>query len=108
MQLTDIFGNDVNVGDKVAVGMSYDRSSVLRVGEVISVKEAKPPYYMTNRPDYCKWAIRIKWTHDGSDGTGWGSVKDSTIYHESSHTFAKLLVLPSDFVAANPRKAHTP
>lgn len=99
MTLTDIFNNPVNIGDKVAVGMAYNRSSVLRVGEVVNIKETYTGQNWRNKdiPNY-KWSIRIKWTHDGSDGSVYGSIKDSTIQHESTHTFAKLLVLPPDFV----------
>lgn len=94
-RLTDIFGQPVNIGDRVAVGMGYNRSSVLRAGEVISIKET--PREWRDGIEY-KWSIRIRWTHNGTGGKeSWGSVDESTILHESTHTFAKLMVLPQGY-----------
>lgn len=95
-QLTDIFGQPVDVGDKVAVGMAFGRSSVLRIGEVLAVKETEDPYYKRT-----KWSIRVKWTHNGPSDWSW-DVRESTIKYESGFSYAKLVVLPRDFVEQFP------
>lgn len=92
--MRDIFGQDVNVGDLVAVGMSYGQSSVLRCGEVLKIT-SKPATYGKGM----KYSIRIKWRNNGSPNKdGWSEIKDSTILHEDTHRFAKVMVLPPDFV----------
>lgn len=91
--MKDIFGREVKTGDKVAVGMSYGQSSVLRVGEVISIKEKVDDYYKQT-----KWSVRVKWTHNGSDKNNRWTVKESTILGNSSYNYAKLIILPEGFV----------
>ena len=93
--LVDIFGQPAHVGDKIAAGMSYGKSSVLRIGEIISIKETDDRYGRT------KWSVRVKWTHNGSENYKWG-VKESTILVHSHYTYAKFVVLPRDYVAQFP------
>lgn len=100
--MKDIFGQYVNVGDRVAVGMAYNRSSVLRCGEVVSIKET-PTYVNRMGEQQFKYSVRVRWTHDGGSPGKYGrAVKDSTILYESSHRFAKLMVLPKGFAEQFP------
>lgn len=94
--LRDIFGNEVKVGDKIAAGMSYGQSSVLRVGEIIAIKEKDDPY-SRGRTDY---SIRVRWTHNGS-GSKY-DVKESSILIKAVYSYAKILVLPKDYVEKFP------
>lgn len=91
--MKDIFGRPVQAGDKIAAGMSYGQSSVLRVGEVLYVKEKVDPH----RPDHVKWSVRVRWTHNGAPTSRW-EVKESTILGDSLYRYAKILVLPEGFV----------
>lgn len=93
-KLTDIFGTEPKVGDKIAAGMSYGQSSVLRVGEIIGIKTKDAEYGNTN------WSVRVKWTHNGSENQ-WG-VKESTILVKSNYSYAKFVVLPPAYVAQFP------
>lgn len=97
--MKDIFGQSVNVGDHVAVGMAYNRSSVLRVGEVVAIKE-KPASYGSG----VVWRVTIRWTHDGDkrENKRWGNPKESTIKVESNYTYAKLVILPLELVEQFP------
>lgn len=54
--MKDILGNEIELGDMVAVAMSLGRSVELRLGDVIELV-----------PDKNK--IRVKWTHGGWGGT---------------------------------------
>lgn len=96
--MKDVFGREVKAGDKVAVGMNLNQSSVLRIGEVLYVKEKPHPY----REDGFKWSVRIKWTHDGSTDNNWRNVKESTILGETGYQFAKFVILPEGFVEQFP------
>lgn len=101
--MIDIFGNTVHVGDTVAVGMSFGRSSVLRVGEVVSIKEKNLGFHQYHNEDHLKWTVRIRWTHNGSGNRkAYGEVKESNILHESTHTYAKLIVLPPGYAQRYP------
>lgn len=97
--MKDIFGQSVNVGDRVAVGMAYNRSSVLRVGEVVTIKE-RPASYGSGTV----WRVTIKWTHDGDKRPNkrWGNPKVSTIKVESTYLYAKLVVLPPGYAEQFP------
>lgn len=94
-ELKDVFGNVANVGDKIAAGMSFGQSSVLRIGEIIGIKDKVDNY---NRVTY---SIRVRWTHNGSENYRWG-VKESTIIVRDYYTYAKFVVLPKDYVAQFP------
>jgi hypothetical protein len=96
--MKDIFGRPIKAGDKVAVGMSYGQSSVLRVGEVLYVREKVDEY----RSDRVKWSVRVKWTHNGSPKSDRWTTRESTILGNSSYTYAKLIILPDDFVEQFP------
>lgn len=100
--LSDIFGQPVNEGDFIAVGMAFGRSSVLRVGRVVKIANAKDSY--SSQVNYSKWSITVEWTHNGdkTPGRRYGHVEKSTIKFEDSFTFAKFMVLPPNFVAQFP------
>lgn len=93
-KLTDIFGVEPKVGDKIAAGMSYGQSSVLRVGEIIGIKDNAGKYSTTT------WSMRVKWTHNGSEHQ-WG-VKESSILVKSNYSYAKFVILPAELVAQHP------
>ena len=94
--MKDVFGREVRPGDKVAVGMSYGQSSVLRVGEVLRIKESEDAYSRK------KWSVRVKWTHNGDPHNGRYDVKESTILGQESYTYAKFVILPEGFVEQFP------
>lgn len=97
--MNDIFGREVKAGDKVAVGMAYNRSSVLRVGEVLEVKEVEEERgYGEYAHTITKWGVKVRWTHNGNPNSTYGEVKESTIRGDSTYSYAKLLVLPEGFV----------
>ena len=58
--MKDVLGNEIEVGDMVAVGMTVGRSAELRCGDVIELV-----------PD--KQRIRVKWT------TGYNMVGKATL-----------------------------
>lgn len=89
--LVDIFGNIAVEGDKIAAGMSYGQSSVLRIGEIIGIKTKEDGTH----------SVRVKWTHNGSENYRWG-VKESTILVRDHYTYAKFVILPKDYVAKFP------
>lgn len=97
--MKDIFGREVHPGDYVAAGMNLDRSSVLRIGRVVSIKDTldwqKKP---TGRQ-----SVRIKWRNNGdrSNKRYW-EVKDSNILYDGSYTYAKVVILPPEFVEQFP------
>lgn len=97
--MKDVFGQDVHVGDKVAVGMAYNRSSVLRVGEIEAINEKPRPY-----SNLVMWTVRVRWTHDGDkrEHKTYGSPKVSTIKVESNYYYAKLVVLPPGYAEQFP------
>lgn len=94
-ELKDIFGNTAKVGDKIAAGMSYGKSSTLRIGEIIGIKETQDSYSRS------KWSVRVKWTHNGSENYKYG-VKESTIIVHDYYMYAKFAVLPPEYVAQFP------
>lgn len=93
-ELTDVFGVVVNVGDKIAAGMSYGQSSVLRIGEVIGIKAKEDSYHRF------QWSVRVRWTHNGHGSTY--DVRESTIIVRSNYSYAKLVKLPTEFVEQYP------
>lgn len=97
--MKDVFGQDVYTGDRVAVGMAYNRSSVLRVGEVMAIKEVPDTY-----GNGVTWRVRVRWTHDGDkrENKRWGNPRESTIKVESNYYYAKLVVLPPGFAEQFP------
>lgn len=94
MTLTDIFGQEVKVGDWVAAGMALHRSSVLRVGKIVDIKES-------NKYNNAVWNVRIRWTHNGRSNYSW-DVKESAIRIEASHSYAKIVKMPADYVEQFP------
>lgn len=99
-ELTDIFGQPVKVGDYVAAGMAYFRSSVLRVGVIIAIDEKPINKYRDDSPTY--WSVKIRWTHNGSQTNyGW-DVKESRIRIEPGHNYAKFVLLPSGYAEQFP------
>lgn len=88
----DIFGVEAKVGDKIAAGMSYGQSSVLRVGEIIKITESDK--YNTGKPNY---TIRVRWTHNGRSNYRW-DVKESNILIKSDYSYAKFVILDSGYV----------
>lgn len=96
--LRDVFGQEVEVGDKIAAGMAYMRSSVLRVGEIIKIN-AKPVSY----GEGMRYSIRVRWTHNGNQGRpSYFDVKESTILFEDRFTYAKFVKLPAGYVEQFP------
>lgn len=98
--LKDVFGQEAKVGDKIAAGMAFNRSSVLRVGEIIAIKEGKVGHYSGAGT---KWSIRVKWTHNRYSGDSrYYDVKESTIKVEEDYSYAKFVILPPEYVAQFP------
>ena len=98
--MKDVFGRDVKVGDKIAAGMNYNRSSVLRIGEVVKVTEKSTMRgYAEHRHEVKKWTVRVRWTHNGSERPdGYGEVQESSILGDESYSYAKFVILPKGFV----------
>lgn len=96
----DIFGRPLNIGDYIAAGMNYGQSSVLRIGEVINVKQSSS--YGTPNPN--KFSIRVRWRNNGDTSTQWRryEVKDSTILWQAGYSYAKFLILDKAFVNVYP------
>lgn len=95
-ELQDIFGTPVKEGDVIAAGMAYGKSSVLRVGVIIGIKEKVETRF--GGATWTKYSIRVRWTHNGADGQSYCPVKESTILYQSDYTYAKFVVLPNDYV----------
>lgn len=90
----DVFKRPAQVGDYIAVGMSYGKSSVLRVGEIVSIKASKPSYgEMPKVPR--KFSVRVKWRNNGDQQVRykWGEVKDSNFIYEEGHSYAKFMIV---------------
>lgn len=104
--MKDVFGRDLKVGDKIAAGMTYHRSSVLRIGEVTKIKERYKPYYGygTDPKELMGWSVRVKWTHNGDKENRykWSNIPDSTILGDVHYTYAKVVILPDGFVEQFP------
>lgn len=93
-ELTDVFGVVANVGDKIAAGMSYGQSSVLRIGEIIGIKGKE------DTRGNVRWSVRVRWTHNGH-GSSY-DVRESTILIHSNYSYAKIVVLPKGFAEQYP------
>lgn len=94
----DVFGRVLREGDYIAAGMAFGRSTVLRVGQVISVAPTKSEYSSA-------WNIRVKWRNNGNiNPTGYRSreVRDSTIKWEPGYSFAKFVIMDKDAVEQYP------
>jgi hypothetical protein len=94
--MKDIFGREVQVGDYVAAGMNLDRSSVLRIGQVVNINQTRDTYskQLTGRE-----SVRIRWRNDSPEGKKrYRSVKDSNILCDPSYLYAKVVILDPDFV----------
>lgn len=100
MQPLDVFKRPLNIGDYIAAGMSHGQSSVLRIGEVINIKNSSS--YGTVNPN--KFSIRVRWRNNGDTSTQWRryEVKDSTILWQVGYSYAKFLILDKAFVSVYP------
>lgn len=97
----DIFGRPLNIGDYIAAGMNYGQSSVLRIGEVINIKQSSS--YGTPNPN--KFSIRVRWRNNGdTTDRQWKryEVKDSTILWQANYSYAKFVILDKAFVNVYP------
>jgi hypothetical protein len=102
--MKDVFGREVKVGDYIAAGMNYNRSSVLRVGKVIKIKERKESKYSADPDKVTGWSVRVRWTHNGDKDPRWsyGEVEESTILGDVSYHYAKFVILPDGFAEQFP------
>ena len=99
-ELTDIFGQPVKVGDYIAAGMAFNRSSVLRVGIVTAIEEKPINKWSDNSSTY--WSVKVRWTHNGKDSVSSWDVKESRIRIEPSYNYAKFVLLPSGYAEQFP------
>lgn len=97
----DVFGQPVAVGDYIAAGMALHRSSVLRVGQIVAIKETNRGYNHHYGRDLFKYSISVRWTHDGNQdksSVGYGGKTTTTIQFETGYSYAKFLKLPASYV----------
>lgn len=63
--LTDLLGQSVEVGDRIAVAFRSGNSSELRIGKVISIEDKPESDSM-----HARMVMTVEWTH-GSEGKAW-------------------------------------
>jgi hypothetical protein len=64
---TDLFDRPINVGDYIIYSASADRSSVLRVGQVLGLKFGKPDW----NGDVAAKVLCKSWNNFRSEGFSW-------------------------------------
>lgn len=98
----DVFKRPAQVGDMIAVGMSYGQSSVLRVGMIVGIKASKPRY---GREDEVprKFSVRVRWRNNGNQTSSRWEVKDSNFIYEEGHSYAKFILLDKNEVDQYPK-----
>jgi len=89
--LKDIFGQEVQVDDYVAAGMSLGQSSVLRVGRIVGIKETNSGF-----------TVRVRWTHNGRGENRQWDVKESNILIKNIFAYAKIVKLSTEYVEQFP------
>ena len=94
----DIFGRTPQIGDYIAAGMSLGQSSVLRIGEIVDIKETRDSY---SKEPTGNFGIRVRWRNNGRSEYSW-DVKDSRIKWEPGYSYAKFVILDKGFVEQFP------
>lgn len=97
----DVFKRPLQIGMYIAVGMTYGQSSVLRIGEVINIKNSKPSY---GSPDPRKFSVRVRWRNNGNQDPRYQrwEVKDSNFIYEEGHNYAKFVIMDKALVESFP------
>lgn len=96
--MKDIFKREVQVGDYIAAGMNLDRSSVLRIGQVVAIKETLDWQKLPTGRE----SVRVKWRNNGSPTNNRWQVKDSNIMYDPRYTYSKVVILDPEFVKQYP------